>query len=393
MTKIAPVILLLLARIALPEPVTALGVKGGRVTVNGRPTFLVGQMTARASGYSDAEIVKILDTMMTPYGMNLWVGDFGIIDWGAWNERVNVQRGVEKDVSVHEYPWRRTGPGETLFGGPRFDLDQLDDDYFQRLHERLRLLNGKGIVPVVGIFSDHAVNHPLHWRGHPFHPANNVNDLGLPDRKAIPEYFENPKALAYQETYVYALLNALRDVCYILRPFGEAERTPGPYIERWLRLIEQYKESSSGRILVCLSGSSQVLERHAADSAVDLLDVYCYHDGQYDSPEVNVPGGEKGLRATLREVRARYGKPVGKLYHKYGYPYANPASPWADPKTGTDGGGPPTAARDALRAIYREGGFGCFFKMAWRRDRGQYLQPDAWSTEIRDFLSSTEAPE
>ena len=43
------------------------------------------------------------------------------------------------------------------------------------------------------------IDHPLHWRGHPFHPQNNINELGLPERDAIPEYFENKQALKYQE--------------------------------------------------------------------------------------------------------------------------------------------------------------------------------------------------
>jgi hypothetical protein len=139
---------------------------------------------------------------------------------------------------------------------------------------------------------------------------------------------------------------------------------------------------------VCLTGSSELLDRFAAGPAVDLIDVYCYHGGKYDGPEVNVPGGERGIRATVREAYAKYGKPVGKLYHKYGYPYADPQSKWADPQTGTQGGGPPTAARDALRAVYEAGGCGCFLKMAWRRDRGRCLQPDAWSEDIREFVEA-----
>ncbi|UCH32998.1 MAG: hypothetical protein JSV65_10375 [Armatimonadota bacterium] len=368
------------------EPVRSLTVKGRLVAVNDRPTFLVGQMSHHAAmGRSLDEIAEIVDVMMLPYGMNLWVGDFGAIDFGAWNEVVNVRRDLEQGTRQHEYPWMRTGPGETVFGGPRFDLDRFDESYFKTLRARLKFLNEKGIVPVVGIFTEHAIDHPLHWRGHPFHPENNVNELGLPGDKAIPEFFENRRALEYQEAYVRRLLGTLSDVAYILSPFGEAKRAPSGYINRWLRLCEEHKRRSGASPLVCLSGSSEVLDRFAADPAVDLIDVYCYHGGRYDDPEVNVPEGDLGIRATLREAWRKYHKPVGKLYHKYGYPYEHPGSRWADPDTGTDGGGPPTAARDALGAVHEAGGFGCFFKMAWQRDRGRYLKPDLWSSYILEF--------
>jgi len=163
------------------EPVKSLGVRGRYVTINDRPAFLVGQMSYEfARGRTAEDIREIFEVMMVPYGMNLVIGDSGVIFWGGWNNLVNVRRGLEKSVRPHDYPWKRVGDGETTFGGPRFDLDQFDQTYFDSLAERLELANECGIVPVVGIFSEHAVDHPLDWRGHPFHPANNINKLGLP---------------------------------------------------------------------------------------------------------------------------------------------------------------------------------------------------------------------
>jgi len=39
-----------------------------------------------------------------------------------------------------------------------------------------------------------------------------------------------------------------------------------------------------------------------------------------------------------------------------------------------------------MRAVYGSGGAGIFFKMAWARGRGQYMQPDEWSSQIKLFL-------
>jgi len=375
------------------QPVQAVAVEGRHVTVNGEATFLVGQMSYEFTrDRALDEVGKILDVMMVPYGMNLVVGDLGVIYWGAWNNVVNVRRGVEKSFRPRQYPWMRTGPGETTFGGPRFDLDRFDERYFDRLAGELRVINQRGIVPVVGIFSEHALDHPLHWRGHPFHPENNVNDLGLPARDALPEFFENERALAYQEAYVRRLLQAVAGAHCILRPFGEVNAAPDAYIRRWLDLFAAHERATGRELLVCLSGRSEVLDRFAADPAVDLIDVYCYHGGRYDGAKYNVPEGEFGIRKTVEEAWGKYHKPVGKLYFNYGYPFADPKSPWADPRTGTLGGGPKTAARDALKAVYESGGFGIYFKMAWARDRGAYMKPDLWSEYIREFWQEVYRP-
>jgi hypothetical protein len=367
------------------EPIKSLSVQGRYVAINGRPTFLVGQMSYEfARGRTTKDVCEILDAMMVPFGMNLIMGDPGVIYWGAWNNLVNVRKGLEESFRPSQYPWKRTGEGQTTWGGPRFDLNQFDPVYFDLLRDRLKIINERGIVPVVGIFSEHAIDHPLHWRGHPFHPQNNINNIGLPERDAIPEYFENEPALKYQEAYVHKLLETIKDAHFILYPFGEAKRAPKAYFNYWLRLFEEHERKTGRRMLVCISGASSVLDQLAKDPAVDLVDVYCYHK-VYNGRQVNVPDGEKGIRQTITEAWAKYRKPVGKLYFNYGYPYADPTSPWADSKTGTLGGGTKTAAQDALRAVYDSGGFGIYFKMAWARGRGEYMKPDIWSEYIREF--------
>lgn len=376
--------------LALPprEPVRSLDVQGRYLAINGRPTFLVGQMDAMfRTDRPFEDVTRIVDTMMVPYGMNVVVGDLGIINWTAFNNVQNVRLKMEKVIFTFQYPWMRPGPGETKFGGPRFDLNQFDPGFFERLVRDVDMLNARGIVPVVEIFSDHGINMPLHWWGHPFHPDNNINDVGLPVKNAIPGYFENPKALACQEAYVRKLLDTLKGRFYILSPFGEARAAPPSYINRWLRLFDEHEKASGQKLFVCISGEKALLDQFAPDPAVDLVDMYCYNGGNYDGADVNVPDGPLGLRATLKEVWDKYHKPVGKLYFKYGYPYTMDSA-FGDQKTRTEAGGPPTAARDAMRVMYEGGGFGIFFKMAWLRDRGEYMKPDQWSQDIREFQES-----
>jgi hypothetical protein len=362
------------------------------VAINGRPTFLVGQMDAEfVIGRKMEDVAQILEVMMVPFGMNLVKGDLGLINWTAWNNLVNFRRGIEKAICPYRYAWKRTGGGETTFGGPRLDLDQFDPEYFDTLIQHVKMANEHGIVPLVEIFSEHAINAPLHWRGHPFHPDNNVHDLGLPPDRAIPEYFENERALKYQETYVCKLLDVLKDSHYILAPFGEMRAVPRAYINRWLRVFQEHQGKTGRHILVCISGDAELLDTFAPDPAVDLIDIFCYHGGNYDNKDVNVPDGEQGIRQTIKRAWDKYHKPVGKLYHKYGYPYTNTESFWAQEAVKNDDNPPKTAGRDALWAVYESGGFGIFFKMTWARDRGHHMRPDVWSQDIRAFWEARAA--
>jgi len=322
--------------------------------------------------------------------MNLFGGNLGVIDWGAWNNLVNVQKSKEKQIRRRDYPWQLSGKGKTTFGSPKFDLDKFDKSYFEKLLAVVKLVNSKGMIPIVGVFSEHGIDHPLHWKGHPFHPQNNINQLSLPERDAIPEFFENEKALYYQTQYVNKLLKTLADTHYILLPFGEMKQSHDEYIKRWLRLFTEYEKRTGKEVVVCISGSSDIIKKFAEYNAVDMIDISYYHSGRYDDKELNVPDGQRGIENTIRQVWESLGKknrkPVAKFYFKYGYPYADTNSPWADKQTGTELGGPATAGKDALQAVYDSGGAGIFFKMAWARDRGEYMKPDQWSRDIKQFV-------
>ncbi|HQK92351.1 MAG TPA: hypothetical protein PLD23_02540, partial [Armatimonadota bacterium] len=60
------------------EPVRTLAVDGRYVTLNGQAAFLAGQM-APSAGKTDSleELQRIVDVMMLPFGMNLWIGGLG----------------------------------------------------------------------------------------------------------------------------------------------------------------------------------------------------------------------------------------------------------------------------------------------------------------------------
>jgi hypothetical protein len=56
-----------------------------------------------------------------------------------------TQREDQRRFYCTPHPWLRTGPGMALDGRPRFDLDKLDEAYFQRLRARTAAASARGI--------------------------------------------------------------------------------------------------------------------------------------------------------------------------------------------------------------------------------------------------------
>ena len=74
-------------------------------------------------------------------------------------------------------PFRRTGPGTAQDGQPKFDLEQWNPEFFERLHRFLSLASGDGIVVEVVLLSN--TYEPRIWALNPLHAGNNIN--GLPE--------------------------------------------------------------------------------------------------------------------------------------------------------------------------------------------------------------------
>jgi hypothetical protein len=77
-------------------------------------------------------------------------------------------------------PWARTGPSTAKDGKPRFDLEQFDPAFFERLRERVIKAGEAGIYVDVMLFDGWALHlspAPDHIEGNPFHALNNINGI------------------------------------------------------------------------------------------------------------------------------------------------------------------------------------------------------------------------
>lgn len=157
------------------------------------------------------------------YGHNfirLWTWDSA-----TWDTRAN--RGLGKDFvhAVAPQPWRRVGPDKAPDGKPKFDLNQFEPDYFERLRTRARAAGRRGIYLSVMLFEGWGLMHGNRgrpapagwaWRAHPFHPANNVNSIdagvqGDPNT-GTPHRLGNRAVNAIQAAYIRKVVDTVNDL-------------------------------------------------------------------------------------------------------------------------------------------------------------------------------------
>ncbi|MBD3183040.1 hypothetical protein GF312_12165 [Candidatus Poribacteria bacterium] len=143
-----------------------------------------------------------------------------------------------KDIThAQPFPWMRTGPGNTMDGKPKFHLDKLDNDYFQRLRDRVTAAGKRGIYVSIMLFEGHGLHaseKPWCWDGHPFNVNNNVNDIdGDPDkdgRGLETQTLQIPEITKIQETYVSKVIDTVNDLDNVLY---EIVNESGNYSTEW----------------------------------------------------------------------------------------------------------------------------------------------------------------
>jgi Family of unknown function (DUF6298) len=163
------------------------------------------------------------------------------------------------DCSIAPQPWRRTGPGNALDGGPKFDLAAFDEDYFSRLRERVVLARDHGIYVAVMLFNgwniekrkgSFSVANP--WRGHPFNRDNNVNGIdGDPNHDDSGEEthtLANRAVTQVQDRYVRKVVDTVNDLDNVLYEISnESDVASTDWQVHMIRFIKDYEATKPQR--------------------------------------------------------------------------------------------------------------------------------------------------
>ena len=121
-------------------------------------------------------------------------------------------------------PYKRTGPGNAVDGFPKFNLDSLNDAYFQRLRSRVLDAGQCGIYVSIMLFNGWSVSNRggFHqpFDGCPFRLSNNINGVnGDADGDGDGEETHSlldAKVNAYQYMYVKKVIDVVNDLDNVL---------------------------------------------------------------------------------------------------------------------------------------------------------------------------------
>ncbi len=129
----------------------------------------------------------------------------------------------EEKLLVHPLIYKRTGPGTAFDGKPKFDLTRFNQEFFDRLRERVKAAGDRGIYVSVMLFqgwdieSKGRITNP--WDAHPFNKHNNINGIdGDPKSTGIGRIhtLDVPAITRLQELYVRKVIDTLNDLDNVL---------------------------------------------------------------------------------------------------------------------------------------------------------------------------------
>jgi hypothetical protein len=137
-------------------------------------------------------------------------------NWASWRPY---------DWRISPTAYRRTGPGKALDGGLRFNLEQLNPNYFARLRQRVKAARDRGIYVAIMLFNGFSIERKGNlfenpWRGHPFNSENNINGIdgdqnGDGEGREI-HSMPNANVVRFQQEYVAGVIDAVSDLDNVL---------------------------------------------------------------------------------------------------------------------------------------------------------------------------------
>ncbi len=163
-------------------------------------------------------------------------------------------------------PYVRTGPGKATDGGLKFDLEKLNQAYFDELRKRVVAARERRMYVAVMLFnaggtSRYAAPFNKTWDYHPFHKSNNVNSIdGDPNGDGQGREYHTlqiPAITRMHETYVRKVIDTVGDldnVLYEITNESRAESKDWQY--HLIKFIHDEEAARTKQHPVLMSGDS-----------------------------------------------------------------------------------------------------------------------------------------
>jgi hypothetical protein len=182
-------------------------------SANGEPLLLLGDYTWGTFSDVDFDYQAQFDALKAN-GLNfarVWLW------WGT-------EQFPPPDDKLHLEPFLRPGPGTAHDGRPKYDLSQFNPAFFERLRDLCAAARDRGLFFQLITMDAWMLKHPHLWKLHAFHRDNNINGVdgdprhtgqGTDGQQGFCS-LGNPKALAFQKTYLRKLVETLGDFDNVL---------------------------------------------------------------------------------------------------------------------------------------------------------------------------------
>lgn len=171
----------------------------------------------------------------------------------AWEQAFGAPW-TTNDYYFHPLPYQRTGPGTASDGAPKFNLNQFNQAYFDRLRSRVIAARDRGFYVSIMLFQGWSIEKKVGfpgnpWSGHPFNAGNNINGVnGDPNFDGIGTEVHTltvPAVTAIQEAYIKKVIETVNDLDNVLY---EIANETGEFSTQWqYHMINFIKKQSAGK--------------------------------------------------------------------------------------------------------------------------------------------------
>ena len=261
---------------------------------NGKPVFLVGLGSWTPINHNDFDYVA----------HNQWYQLYGI----NYN-RITLTSTWYTDHLKHVFPWNRSTTAGANDGGNKFELNDWDPVFWDRLKGYLQDCEDRGIIVCIQFFDECSVEAgSKRWNHHPFNPQNNINSI--PDLDTTDASYSsstgwsktfynvnNSVLMTLQDIYMQKLLDETsqyENVIYeMANEYGGEGSTqfPGHFAwpQHWIEFFNDYETANGVQLLLTNMpfGEDYDQAEYFAVSGIDSIDAYRQFPSYRDVQGVN----------------------------------------------------------------------------------------------------------